>query len=323
MSGSVQSKAKRGIVVAPYTSDLVDAVKAFNARLRAGGGADLSRKPTSRAGCRRSTVVKSITSTYLAMDEDAVRGGLHSQASAVLIGGRRRATIASIGCRCPKGRSTSSSRPSGCRSISMPSASRSCLHDRHRRLSRGGGQMLVSAGWKTWRGALLIFESFAPRRFLRNIVYLRTSPLRRLALDAHGPERPGLDRGTCLPGHEIAAAAARARGRIQRGERFRSLGRRDLGSGEIRLLADRRPRRDHLNILYPASEPRWIRLKVTFEGKVVGWAVVLNVPMHDHNYFGNMRVGSLIDCLALPGMEDKVVVAADPLFESAAAPKFS
>ena len=32
--------------------------------------------------------------------------------------------------------------------------------------------------------------------------------------------------------------------------------------------------------------------------------------MENHNYFGNMRVGSLIDCLALPGHESKVTGAA-------------
>ena len=26
-----------------------------------------------------------------------------------------------------------------------------------------------------------------------------------------------------------------------------------------------------------------------FQGKVVGWAVLLNVPMNGHNYFGNMQ----------------------------------
>ncbi|HEX3727108.1 MAG TPA: hypothetical protein VHV08_12725, partial [Pirellulales bacterium] len=33
-------------------------------------------------------------------------------------------------------------------------------------------------------------------------------------------------------------------------------------------------------------------------------------PMQGHNYFGDMRVGSLIDCLALPGQENKVALAA-------------
>ncbi len=64
-----------------------------------------------------------------------------------------------------------------------------------------------------------------------------------------------------------------------------------------------------LNILYPASDPRWIRLKVEHQGRVVGWAVALNVPMQDHNYFGNMRLGSLVDCLALPGKEELVMSA--------------
>jgi hypothetical protein len=65
-----------------------------------------------------------------------------------------------------------------------------------------------------------------------------------------------------------------------------------------------------LNITYPASDPRWIRLNVSSAGVPVGWAVLLSVPMQGHNYFGDMRVGSLIDCLALPGHEAKVTRAA-------------
>ena len=64
-----------------------------------------------------------------------------------------------------------------------------------------------------------------------------------------------------------------------------------------------------LNELYPAGDTRFERLRVMKNGSVVGWAVALNTQMIDHNYFGNMRVGSVADCLAVPGFETDVISA--------------
>jgi hypothetical protein len=58
-----------------------------------------------------------------------------------------------------------------------------------------------------------------------------------------------------------------------------------------------------LNALYRPGSGRFIRLRVTEAGRAVGWVVVLNTQMQDHRYFGNLRVGSLVDCLAEPGSE--------------------
>jgi hypothetical protein len=55
-----------------------------------------------------------------------------------------------------------------------------------------------------------------------------------------------------------------------------------------------------LNVLYPPSDSRFKRLKVMRDGKVVGWAVLLNTPMSGHKQFGDMQLGSLVDCLAKP-----------------------
>ena len=63
-----------------------------------------------------------------------------------------------------------------------------------------------------------------------------------------------------------------------------------------------------LDILYPAENTRFIRLKVARHGALIGWAVVLATAMRGHKYFGNMRVGSLVDCLAAP--EDAIDTAA-------------
>ena len=56
-------------------------------------------------------------------------------------------------------------------------------------------------------------------------------------------------------------------------------------------------------------------LERTFDG--VGWSVLLDTPMSGHNQFGNLRVGTLCDCLALPGHVFDVAAAATLHLESA------
>lgn len=71
-----------------------------------------------------------------------------------------------------------------------------------------------------------------------------------------------------------------------------------------------------LDVLYPACNERFRRLKVQRDGRVLGWAVVLNSKLNDKQYFGDLRVGSVIDCLAVPEEEYHVVNAATGYLES-------
>jgi hypothetical protein len=70
-----------------------------------------------------------------------------------------------------------------------------------------------------------------------------------------------------------------------------------------------------LNTLYPETSKRFTRINVLRRGEVIGWAVVLNTRMEAHSYFGRMRVGSVIDCLAVEGEELSVVAMASQLLE--------
>jgi len=63
----------------------------------------------------------------------------------------------------------------------------------------------------------------------------------------------------------------------------------------------------------PHTPERFIRLLVTRSKEPVGWAVLLATQMQGHKHFGNMKVGTLVDCLALPGQETAVVSAATHL----------
>lgn len=71
-----------------------------------------------------------------------------------------------------------------------------------------------------------------------------------------------------------------------------------------------------LQTLYPRDDQRFIRLKIVREGKPIGWAVMLNTAMADHKHFGNMRVGTLVDCLASPKDAPDVVACARDVLEA-------
>jgi hypothetical protein len=75
------------------------------------------------------------------------------------------------------------------------------------------------------------------------------------------------------------------------------------------LVGDRRAAA--LSCLYPEEEARFIRLAVERDGRAIGWAVLLDTRMSDDKYFGDMRVGSLVDCFAAPSDAPAVVATAD------------
>jgi hypothetical protein len=72
-----------------------------------------------------------------------------------------------------------------------------------------------------------------------------------------------------------------------------------------------------LNTLFPPSEARYLRLVFVRDGRPVGWVLALATQMQDHKQFGNMRVGSIIDCLALPNEIPAVSSAASGFLENA------
>lgn len=65
-----------------------------------------------------------------------------------------------------------------------------------------------------------------------------------------------------------------------------------------------------LRTLYPVTDPRWIRLTVRKDSTVLGWALLLCTDCRGHKQFGNLRLGSIADCLAPPEHALAVVSAA-------------
>jgi hypothetical protein len=175
-------------------------------------------------------------------------------------------------------------------------------------------RLLRTMGWRE-RVIPFYFKVRNGFRFCREIQYLRTSARRRMALDAAAFS------GLGWAGVKLASA-------LLTPARFRSA---SLGAEEVRefsgwaddlwqacqyrySMAGVRDA-EVLNILYPPGDARFLKLKVNDAGNVAGWAVTIDTQMKGDKYFGNMRVGSIVDCLALPKYANKVVEAAASVLE--------
>jgi hypothetical protein len=164
--------------------------------------------------------------------------------------------------------------------------------------------MLKRLGWGMY-AVPFYFKVVHPFRFLRHIRALRTSPLRRAALDAAaftgagwlGMRAFGLGRRLPVTPCDLAPAFAPWADEVWERSRpaYALLAQRDAAT---------------LDRLYPPSDPRFLRVRAAG-----GWAVLLDTQMQNHKQFGDMRVGTIVDCLAPPESAGAIVRAAASLLE--------
>jgi hypothetical protein len=167
-------------------------------------------------------------------------------------------------------------------------------------------RLLQAAGWSL-HPVGFYFKVVRPARFLRNIRPLRKTPLRRALLDLAAASGAGwlgtralrLRALSAPPPAAIEAASSFGPWADELWDECRS----QYGAIGVRNS-------EVLNRLYPAGEPRFLRLKAVQPGRVVGWAVLLDTVMRDDAYFGNMRLGSIVDGLAQPEDAGAIVAAA-------------
>jgi hypothetical protein len=61
----------------------------------------------------------------------------------------------------------------------------------------------------------------------------------------------------------------------------------------------------YLNQLY--SDKRFIKLKFMKKNEIVGWSISLCNKLENHKQFGNMNLGSIVDCLSVKGYEASII----------------
>jgi hypothetical protein len=154
------------------------------------------------------------------------------------------------------------------------------------------------------------FQVLRPRSFLRNATVVRNSLARRIACSLAA--NTGI--GTLAFG--ILNTITGRNSISRRSLRFEVVNEFPAAVDEIwdsvkahySCLSIRD--RETLHYLYPASDPRYRRIWVREGSEPVGWALVTVSQLDRHPYFGNMRLGALVNCLSLPYHEDLVVAAA-------------
>lgn len=176
-------------------------------------------------------------------------------------------------------------------------------------------QLLRSMKWES-HATPFCLRVCRPFPFLRESRYLRGTNANRRALDALAYSGLGwLGLKALFAGLALRSAVSGARPAVPRFEVVESFGgwadalwERCAGAYEALGVRDAQT----MNALLPATGwPPAIRLRVYRGSETIGWAAVMDHALEGDVRFGSMRVGSLIDCLALPEDAADVVAAAD------------
>jgi hypothetical protein len=299
------------IRILPYAQSAVPAVREFNQRLLASGGRLASGGVLAGGGLANLQFPETPDpgwmpgmELYLAVEESQVRGGYILRRQNFSVAGAM-LPVAHYRLPVSEGVINRSYAMLGLRMV------RDALSREPRLYGLGMGgwdkplpQMLKRLGWAMC-AVPFHFKVVHPFRFLRHIRTLRTSPLRRTALDAAaftgagwlGMKALGVTRPIASGPFNLEPGFAPWADEIWERSRpaYTLLALRDAAT---------------LDLLYPSSDPRFLRVRAAG-----GWAVLLDTQMQNHKQFGDMRVGTIVDCLAPPESAAAVIRAAASLLE--------
>lgn len=302
--------------IEPHSPELGPAVRAFNQRLTAAGvqfGFRLPEDPAlialPRIGDRRI-----YQECYLAVEDSDVRGGYSLNRQEVSFKGE---IIPVANYVVPISEGTIN------RQYSLVGLE--LLKDALRRspmlfgLGIGGyekpmAKICSALGW-TMRAVPFYFKVENAYRFLREMKRLRRTRLAALAMDVAAISGLGW-LGTELSHMVVLVRNGREEfPSVELVDRFGAWADEiwDVCKEKFSMIA---VRDSHvLNILYPPSHEQLIRLKVSARGRVLGWTVVSDRKRRKNEYFGNLRVGTIMDCAALPENARHVIRAASRVLE--------
>jgi hypothetical protein len=298
--------------IQPYTEDLVPAVKSFNERLRAGGQAYWSLPESHVTKLPRLPNRNPYEELFVVVDGTEIRGGYLLTHRRFALQGR----TMSVAC----GPQISVSEGIVNRRYGMLGAvqARDAFERQPVMYALGIGgiseplAMLLAAMRWTLFAVPFYFRVVSPSKLLANITYLRHSRsggmtlelLRYSGLGSIGirAAQLRLPRSVRVEAHVVAEFGAWADAIWEQCNcHYYFVAARDGGT---------------LNLLYPPSDARFLRLRISRAGEDLGWVVMLDMQMSEHRYFGNMRVGVIVDCLAAPRNAYHLVTSATRLLES-------
>jgi hypothetical protein len=178
-------------------------------------------------------------------------------------------------------------------------------------------QMLVRLGWNHCL-VPFFFRILRPSRFFRNMQTLRSSASRRFLMDIAAYSGSGWIGSKLFQGYRALRAHGRSAAECLEVESFehgdsaeslQSLWKQARTACSFTAVRDA----EALRVLYPPGQTHLTRIVVKRSGAAVGWAVI-GERRKDAKY-GDMRVGSVVDCFALPGELFLVIRCATKILE--------
>ena len=155
-------------------------------------------------------------------------------------------------------------------------------------------KLLIASGWSV-RPVPFLFRVHRAGRFFSELQMLRASAMKRIA--AQSACFTGLGAlAVALKQRQKAAATGTIRQVAEWGDWADSIWHRCREHCSFAVSRDRRT----LESLYPASDSKTKIFLIERDGQPVGWSVCFNAPMKNHRHFGNLQVGSILDCVAVP-----------------------
>jgi len=287
------------IRIVPYSASETEAALAFNRRM------SLAQAKTEfllpEAPPLPSPVGRALRSTYfLAVDDDAVRGGLVVRDCPAWLDG---ADVAAANCIAPLSEGAINRRYSFLAICFL----KFLLRQSPFVFSVGMGdpenpypRVLRAAGW-TLVNVPFFFKVFRASRFLRQLSVFRQSTARKLGAEIAAATGLGALAVAALDGRSIEARK-RASGLALSTPRAWESWADDIWSSfrqrcsfavarDARMLCD----------LYPIADPSLHRFLLFRDQRPVAWAVALNTQMNRDKYFGDLRVATILDCVGYAG----------------------
>lgn len=166
-------------------------------------------------------------------------------------------------------------------------------------------KLLVSSGW-SMVDVPFRFKVFRAAEFLRNIRPLRRTSTRRMALDFASVSGIGPLGVHALQWWRFHHRSSRDIKCIRVSE-FGNWADEVWETAGCEFAFSAVRDRPSQNILFGDGNEKNHILRCTGDGRDIGWAVVRSTQMHEHKYFGDLKVGSLVDCFSVPGSEVDVV----------------
>ncbi|HWB82781.1 MAG TPA: hypothetical protein VG675_01490 [Bryobacteraceae bacterium] len=291
-----------GMEIRPFSEEWLGAVRAFNLRLRAAQLAEDMRLPENAA-----TELLPGSELYIAVENGAVRGGYVLRQQQFYFGGEPN-PVAHYRLPVSEGLVNKAYAMVGALMLRHALKMQPMLYA----LGMGSyehplARMLQAMKWSLC-AVPFQFRMVHAGRCLRQLGPLRQPNWRRVVVD--------IAAATGVGGLGIQAVQWTRTMRIPSGWKAESAG--TFGKwadvvwqscrADYRMIALRDS--ETLERLYPASDPRFVRLRVSRRGETIGWAVLLDTAMHQDRYFGDLRLGTLVDCLAAPADARAVTHAA-------------